>query len=361
MKIHRHHCTVALATILWIVPAFADSETAGRSFIAPVGEGTLNSSAGSARSGAEIHAGSESSKAYIKLGRTLSGQDLFSVFALTASAPLDKKSDTTSLATLDAFANAFTLELKLTGFSTHRVNVAKADWSQHKVFYNELKEAIAHGALAKGEVKDLKEGREQEVDTNNVLKYAPDLEAAFESLTRDRTQWDTTWGITGTVGHQSYSYLVQPALAKESTDKIPWGGKVFLGFMPGGDDTLLTFSFEYQDGFKDADSKTLVLPVDANGVQEAKTGPIGSPKSDRKKLAALELRRFIMLPNAKKPIGLNLKVTYDFEEETLGVDMPVWMIRDAKGNLTGGLSFGWTEKDDKFTVGVIVGGAFGFF
>lgn len=359
MNTHRIFLLGAFAALTSVTSTLADTDPGGRSFVAPVGDGTLTSSASSARSGAEIHAGSENTKAYIRLGRSLSESSFFSVFSLTASAPLDKKSDTTSLATLDGFANAFTLELKLTRFITHRKSV---NWSEHLDYYNRLQEAVAKGALAKGDVKTLEDGiKTKQVDSGNLFEYAPEMAAGFESFTRDRDKWDKTGGIAASVGHQAFSFLTPPVLTKESTDKIPWSVKAFYGFMPGSDDTLVTFSYEYQDAYKDADSKTIVLPPDTSGVQEAKTGAIGPPKRDRKQLVALEVRRFFTLTKAEKPIGLNLKLTYDLEEDTFGAEMPVWLVRDAKGNLTGGLSFGWKEKDHRFTVGVIVGGAFGFF
>ena len=40
-------------------------------------------------------------------------------------------------------------------------------------------------------------------------------------------------------------------------------------------------------------------------------------------------------------IGIAPRVTYDFEKDEIGFLMPIYLLRDSKGNLTGGASVGW--------------------
>ena len=336
----------------------AKADNRQSAFVAQVGDGTTQSPVDSGKSGVELRANKDSSKATIKLSQTQSSGQDFSSWALTASSPISKTDDSTALATNDGFANAFTLELKFTQFLVNRNPLPQ--WAQHPDLYEKLQNGIAQGALSKGAVKTLEDGKKLDVGEDNILKYDPDdLPSYTERMWQSGPNY--AWGAATTVGHQAYSYLSQPALESKTSNKVPYGARIFWSVIPSASTGLFTFSLEYQKAFKDAKTEGIVAPPDSNGVQKVKTGPIGPPIKNDKKLAALEWRRLINVPGFEKPVGMSLKANYDFEGKSWTFDLPLMLIRDAKGNLTGGLDFSWDEKSHRFSVGVIVGGAFGIF
>jgi hypothetical protein len=90
-------------------------------------------------------------------------------------------------------------------------------------------------------------------------------------------------------------------------------------------------------------------------------GPIGAPSRKDGLLGAIEFRRQFMLKDFWIPsIGVAPQITYDLLKKKGGLDFPIYLVPDAKGNLLGGVRFGYRTDTDDVAVGVFVGTAFSF-
>jgi hypothetical protein len=333
-------------------------------FLATVGEGPLDSSIGSSAPALELRANQDASKVSIRVGGTKSLASLdtpgvvscgrFVVTSLTASAPLTKNSDQTTLAALDGLANAFTLEFKFTHFWEPRRNPTDADDATVIMWLAEAKRK-KDPTLTLEAAKHSIESWDTEAVAKNAPEHIDDYNLMF---------WD--WpkiaaGCTAKVGQQKYTFLQPTTLADGDVQKIPYGAGLFFGIIPSNKSGLITLGFEYQNAYKDAKSKSFALPVTGGGPQEVKAGPLGEPEQDDKRILSIEFRRLLRLPGMEKPSGITLKTSYDVKSYDFSARLPLYFVRDSKSKLTGGVELGWRKSTHRVTFGVIVGGAFGLY
>jgi hypothetical protein len=81
------------------------------------------------------------------------------------------------------------------------------------------------------------------------------------------------------------------------------------------------------------------------------TGSFGAPKETEQHLISLSGRTEIA------GAGVGFKITHDVKSGDSGVDLPIYLFKDDKRNLNGGLRFGWTNTD-QFSAGLFVGSTF---
>jgi len=323
----------------------------------------ISSPLGNGSSGVEVLAGQENSKASITFIRSDLGTELFSSMRVTASAPLNSSpEDPTSLVGLDGFADAFELEIKLTQFNTFRFSIDE-DIDTALKAEDGLYEKIYKRVVDRGDAVDTADAMKVFADgfqDHVVFDYAPDLvDEMYKALGRDPKAADYAGGLSLTVGYEEFTYLDSTSFAESKTDEVPVGFKGFLTRVQPNGKTLLTASLEYQHRSKDAEEKSVPLPINEDGFQEIVSGPLGSPVSDNKLLLSLEMRRFMSdnVPILNRPIGLSLTATYDFENDEFGAKLPILFIRDNKGKLTSGVLFEYNDRNDSLAIGVIVGGS----
>jgi hypothetical protein len=159
------------------------------------------------------------------------------------------------------------------------------------------------------------------------------------------------------LGYKDFDYLDTVSLADKSAGKKVYGGRISWAKYIWAD-AAIAFDFEYQDTFKAAAEKSFVLPPDANGLQELKTGAYGAPSRSVKRLYSFEFRkRVTSLPGNNG--GIAIKITYNQVDDVIGVRIPIYCIKDDSSNNSGGIELGWTDHKDKkkakFTVGLVIG------
>ena len=163
------------------------------------------------------------------------------------------------------------------------------------------------------------------------------------------------FGVEASLGYRDHGFVDQTTLAMSSEAHIPWGIKAFYAYLPKYSLSSWTFSAEYQDAVEDADKGVLCPPSSGAAVQ-CLSGPLGRPSSDDRLLTSIEYRsqfetRLPLFPR----IGTSLEFSYDHESDTYGIDLPIYLVSDDKGGLTGGVRLGYTSEDDDFVAAVFIG------
>ncbi|HEX4966548.1 MAG TPA: hypothetical protein VF173_37410 [Thermoanaerobaculia bacterium] len=337
--------------VVWISPAKAQSGDDLNGILHLTGKNTLDRAIGGPGDEAEINATTDGGNASVKISRSVSTpkNGNFNTLTLVASAPVDKSSNNTDLVNLGGFRNDFNFDLRYTWFKIG----------------GELKNPLASKETAAkidnicnelSRVFKAQTGSEEGLicDTDHVKTLLPSRYLEFKSLFFADDGWLVSAGIEPKVGYKKFSFLEAATLNKMSDSKQPLSIEAFFGGMPAHWNTLITGGFNYQQGFKDADSGTLCPPSSAGGPVACKTGPIGKPVSDDAELLYIELRRRI------GSVGASLKFTYDFKQDLTGVDLPISFVKDKDGNLTGGVRAGWT-KTGHWQAGIFAGTAFKLF
>lgn len=314
--------------------------------------------------GAQIVASKGSSSISVKTSRVSSfsalgsesgpGVAKFSVWSLTASAPLNKNGDETDIANLDGLVNATSLELTYSHFRVPgRRNptespavLAKLDAICARV-YDAMKEQS--GASPK-----YGEG----CGPDEVAKYGSstdknDFESAFWDIT-NTNRW--IWGANAKLGYQNFEFIDAAEVVNRKEDETPWAVGAFIAYNPDAWRAIFTLGVQYQDAFKDSTNGTICPSPNGSGEPlRCLNGPVGGPRETKKKLVSFEARRDFGFA------GVGLTTTYDFDAKVFGVELPVYFVKDKDGKFSAGIKGGWRDDTHDFTTSVFVSTAFGLF
>lgn len=357
------------------------NSTADRAVEAPINKGGR----------IEIKASTDDSNATVKTGRTSSRTSkknafrIFDAWTLSASAPLAKGGEATSIVSTDGFPNAFAVKGKFTQYLVPRRPdlTAEEDQKFDNLCDDVLKKVLAEVKPDPNTVRLLVELRKAELgdqadlqkieteaeaiatvvaraaaeesfncDSATVTKVAKDRRVEFDVLTGVGFGWHRIWGASASVGHQKFEF-VKTDLTDGVSNKTPFGASIFVAALPRRSNTLFSLGFEYQNKHKDADEKTL-CPVGTSGQVECKTGPAGEPVKANAESAFFEVRKEILSR------AMSLKIAYDFEKERVSFDLPIYIIPAAESGLGGGIRVAWVETEGA-QFGVFVTSSFSLF
>jgi hypothetical protein len=316
----------------------------------------------------EITGGTDSSKATLRVGTQLSrphstpdpnGKTPFSQFttlALTLAGPLDKSDDFTDLATLDGLENAVTAAVKANVFLIHLRN--PSDDPDYKNIEDQLTKAmIAAGAL--------KEGEFAQVDASNVEKYLGKsaLEKFYGYFYDDSGAW--IFGGEGKVGSENFKYRSGEEFTERSSRRTPWSIDAH-GAYSHPRFGLTTVGFRFEQAWKDASDKSVCSPIEGSDKFDCKTGPDGRPDKKISEILFVSWRRQLHIPGLAKikllsDIAVAPKISYDFDEDTVGIDVPIYLWGTESGLLNGGVRVGYRNDTDDTTFAVFVGSTFDYF
>lgn len=178
------------------------------------------------------------------------------------------------------------------------------------------------------------------------------------------------WGGTGTLGAKKFTYvdrnLIETGVVKTdaSSREMPWslGAKVGLIWLTkdeGKPEDTLVLSVDRAHAFKPRDPVQICTPVEGgHGLEACEDVPFGAPAAKDSLIYGLEYRRYL------KKVGLAVRGFYqDFEEDSeverdFGIEIPVFFLHNKDSNLHGGISVGWADQEDDFTISIFVGPKF---
>lgn len=178
-----------------------------------------------------------------------------------------------------------------------------------------------------------------------------------------------SYGLEASLGYNEFSYFDAAApdatnplsFAKTDLSRVGWevGGYASVFPLP---QSAISLRGRYQDSFKATDTVTLCPPFPAGATSvQCTTGAFAIPKQTEKLLLAAELR--FWGGSGKGFIGrwaVAPSITFDALTDDYEVDVPIFLVGNADGKLTGGVRFGYSN-DDKAVFGVFIGSAFDLF
>jgi hypothetical protein len=335
--------------------------------VSNVGGGTFDRAV-SSLSGVQVVAAKGSSNASVKVSRTSSwtesftdpnknsgpGVATFTVWSLVASAPLNKNDDDTDVANLDGLVNASSLELTYSRFQVPGKRnpvmtpaiIAKLDAVCKRVYQAMKDQTGSSPEPSKG------------CESAEVVEYGSsgdqhDFESAFWDISNSNP-W--IWGAKAKLGYQNFEFIDATAVAKHKQSETPWAVGAFIAYNPDAWRSMFTLSAQYQDAFQNSANGTVCPAPDGSGTPlSCLNGPIGNPKETKGMQVSFEARRDFGFA------ATGLTATYDFEKKILGVELPVYFVKDKDGKFNAGIKGGWRDDTHDFTVSVFVSSTFGLF
>ena len=203
------------------------------------------------------------------------------------------------------------------------------------------------------------QGRRFENQGDLIVSYGDDPEAFRASFIHGNARL-TFWGIDASMGRDDHTYLDQAAFTLPSAARTSWEVGAYYGWI----NSDLTFSLRgravYGQTYEDNDEAEICRTVSIPAGTECIKGPDGAPLRQRSGLVSVEARKLVMINDGTR-IAMAPQVTYRTEDKSVGVEVPIYLVPDKDGKLSGGIKAVYNSKGDEFAVGLFVGVPFSIF
>jgi hypothetical protein len=271
---------------------------------------------------------------------------------LSATAPLDEKSPSTTVGDLRGPSNGATVSATYAGFSRRRgeSSALRLAWCLGLVAQAKLPNDFSCGDKP-GLPFD--QTRLAQLAKSDPARYS-ELNAIYE---RGARELRGVWSVAAEVGRSDYNYFQAGTLVHDTTVAIPWSiggswGRITRAF---GGINLISGGLRYEHTFTPGASTQICVPLDTAGVEECRTQPIGAPAEKHAWVADIQARRFLGARLAANP-----KISLRLNDGVWGIQVPIYFAGPADGGLTAGALPSWNSEDDQFQLSVFVGKAFKF-
>lgn len=159
------------------------------------------------------------------------------------------------------------------------------------------------------------------------------------------------------LGFTQSEYFDMQTLNAMKEDKIPYSLNTTLGVLPVHRGTFFGLGLLHKVTYKNTDEETICIPEAGDG-EKCQTGSFSKPERDKDFTGYAVLR----YQKAEKPLALEIRAGYDFEDKVFGIEAPIYLFEDKNRNLRGGVKLAWSDKEDTDTeIGIFLGSRFNFF
>jgi hypothetical protein len=180
------------------------------------------------------------------------------------------------------------------------------------------------------------EAATDEVDDKALRSARAKALAVFQ---RRQFKWLRDYALRMTIGRERFDYLM-PDLQQKQEHRVGWGIGATAAFVSPSRRWMYLLGADYQEGDEAADAVVVCPPSSGVSSVTCVEGAFGSPSAVARKILSAEMRSNF------GHIGYSLKIAHDFESDRTGVDLPIYLLRNASGALSGGVRLGWSQATD---------------
>lgn len=310
----------------------------------------------------ELLAGTGSGRATFSLSRSSDRQGpsadprsvtaINDAFELTVSAPLSKDGET-SFATLDGLTSGTKIELGFTRFYGR--------FPTRAVYQN-------HPALV-----DARKRCRATVPAENCTRFddaffqkwftAAGREQYIRDLADQSIRRSFAWSVRAALGYDKYSFFQTPSLNEKELERVAWsvGGGITMFPLPR---SSLTVNLDYQRSFKAGKSVVSCPATSDSGFLSCVSGPLSPPSASRALILSPAMRVLVPVSTSGllRNVGFAPRGQIDFLSGEFALDLPIYLVADAKNGLVGGFRVGYESKDEnRYVFGIFIGKQFSIF
>lgn len=405
MKHPHHYMAATVLTVLISLPLGArDAKD-----ISPVViDGTRNHPAVWAISGAEdvpvpkLETSNGSGKAsisYVLKHKDFGvGRNYKEKFSLTLSSPLQSGNKPTDFATLNGLVNAFTGTLSYSRVILHKgaygdprdicrnnptSSVLATLRNGRDTIYGDdkIRQEIAaglgltlaavpakapEGATCTQLVNDLEDASDEYQRTRAYSAYSLLFNAKFL-----QSRLLSFYGLGATLGYKEFKFLNPDKFVDRDTfgnadikgsleqEELPWSVSAHYGQVRRNG-WVWKGKMRYERSFKETPSAIRCPGGDSIESIDCLSGAAGAPTRKNAVIASLEVKKFLSIFGGRSQ-AIALTTSYDFQDNIVGFDLPIYLLPDSKGNLNGGVRFGWRSDTKDPIIGIFVGAPISIF
>ena len=165
-----------------------------------------------------------------------------------------------------------------------------------------------------------------------------------------------SFGLEAKLGNDRYEYLSPETFESQKDIKSVYSLTVFGTLYKAADQGArnLTVSGSYQKTYKPREESTKCLNMAMNPEEDCRTAVFDPPVEDDNVILSVEWRSGI----ADLPLAYSLKGSFDFEDNTYGVELPIYLFSFGGEDLNAGVRLGWQSETEKAGVGFFYGQKF---
>lgn len=167
------------------------------------------------------------------------------------------------------------------------------------------------------------------------------------------------WTVTAGVGYENFEYRLPTSFATEEQDELSYSVSGSIAVVPNSGAVLLGAGLEHRRYFEAPAKRILCPPAPPGGPVEC-TQAVFSPPQEKRDTSLFGVLRALAPFGAAVPAAAELRVAFDIEDGTVGVEVPVYFFLDAKKQYRGGVQVGWDSEEEDVRVGLFVGLALDF-
>ena len=157
-------------------------------------------------------------------------------------------------------------------------------------------------------------------------------------------------GGGGGLSPESFRFVGADDLRSRPDQKhTSWSANAIAGVVLSTN-TTLTGSYKRQVAYRPGQKVQTCSPFNSAGLLTCTDNIVGAPTAGKSNILSIEIRQFIATSFAIAP-----KLNRDLTKNVTGVEVPIYVLQDKNGGLTGGVVLGWRSDTRAFTASAFVG------
>jgi len=163
-----------------------------------------------------------------------------------------------------------------------------------------------------------------------------------------------TWSLSGSVGIEEFKFRDAITLGEREGTRTSYAASAAVGRIAGN--VFVGAGAEYRRRYKAPDDRIL-CPAPAGGAPtECFEGAFAPPeRMNEANVFGVFRTAFFLQPGNRFPVALELRGTYDINNDVVGIEAPIYLFQAGDGNLRGGIRFGWDSEEDDVRAAVFIG------
>ncbi|ATW03818.1 hypothetical protein [Sphingorhabdus sp. YGSMI21] len=167
--------------------------------------------------------------------------------------------------------------------------------------------------------------------------------------------------VKGSVGVKEFDYILPGAFTDEDDTKISYSLAIAGVIYPSDTVSAWKLEAEYGNAFEAAEEGIVCRTVVTDPAEDCKSAAPSGPTSKETLVVRAEYRRFFMLSDVNKGIGIAPTGSVDFLSGDFGLEFPIFYKVGSKSPVLPGIKLGYTKdaskpnnKDEDFTVAFFI-------
>ncbi len=160
---------------------------------------------------------------------------------------------------------------------------------------------------------------------------------------------EPSFDLRGVLGHPHFAYRSIPSLADNAVDRTVYSMRIGMGVKRP--DRAIQAGLRYENGYYARPSQNVCQPANfgVGGTETCTDIIVGAPRRKLATVADVEIRKSI-----GGVAGVRLTLSRDFRNRVTGIDLPIYVVPNVSGALSGGARLGYRSDTRHLGVGLFV-------